>query len=119
MAGTNDVIDGIGSGAPVQLSTLIDTIFTTCPDAALIVATLIPLTSNQAGVNTFNAALTQLVDTRKAAGQHILLASMASILSSDLIDGIHPTDAGYVKMGNAWFPVIQQAAKNGWIGKPV
>ncbi|KAK6980924.1 lipolytic enzyme [Favolaschia claudopus] len=93
MAGTNDVLDNISSGAPAQLSTLIDTIFPT----------------GQAN----------MVNTRKAAGQHILLASMASVLSSDLIDGIHPTDAGYVKMANAWFPVIQQAAKNGWIGKPV
>ncbi|KAJ7173061.1 lipolytic enzyme [Mycena crocata] len=119
MAGTNDVIDGISSTAPAQLSTLIDTIFSICPDAALIVATLTPLTTGQAGVDTFNQAVSQLVNTRKAAGQHILLASMASVLGSDLIDGIHPTDAGYVKMANAWFPVIQQAAKNGWIGKPV
>ncbi|KAJ7348270.1 lipolytic enzyme [Mycena albidolilacea] len=121
MAGTNDVLDNISSGAPAQISALIDTIFTTCPDAALIVASLTPLTGTglQANVNTFNTALTQLVNTRKAAGQHILLASMSSVLASDLIDGIHPTDAGYVKMANAWFPVIQQAAKNGWIGKPV
>jgi lysophospholipase L1-like esterase len=119
MAGTNDVIQGFGTAGPAQLSTLIDTIFTTCPDAALIVSTLIPLTSNQTGVDLFNQAVTQMVNTRKVAGQHILLASMASILASDLIDGIHPTDAGYVKVGNAWFPVIQQAAKNGWIGKPL
>jgi hypothetical protein len=121
MAGTNDVLDNISSGAPAQISSLIDTIFTTCPDAALIVASLTPLTGTglQANVDTFNTALTQLVNTRKAAGQHILLASMSSVLASDLIDGIHPTDAGYVKMANAWFPVIQQAAKNGWIGKPV
>ncbi|KAK6966488.1 lipolytic enzyme [Favolaschia claudopus] len=119
MAGTNDVLDNISSGAPAQLSTLMDTIFRTCPDAALIVASLTPLSSGQANVDTFNAAVTQMVNSRKAAGQHIFLASMASVLASDLIDGIHPTDAGYVKMANAWFPVIQQAAKNGWIGKPV
>ncbi|KAJ6529233.1 SGNH hydrolase-type esterase domain-containing protein [Mycena capillaripes] len=122
MAGTNDILDNINATAIAQISTLMDTIFTTCPDAALIVATLTPLTTTaqaQAGVGPFNQALTQLVNTRAAAGQHILLASMASVLASDLIDGIHPTDAGYVKMANAWFPVIQQAAKNGWIGKPV
>ncbi|KAJ7083801.1 SGNH hydrolase-type esterase domain-containing protein [Mycena epipterygia] len=96
MAGTNDVIDGINSTAPAALSTLIDTIFSTCPDAALIVATLTPLTGTglQAGVNSYNQAVTQMVATRQAAGQHILLASMASILASDLVDGIHPTDAG-------------------------
>ncbi|KAJ7189174.1 lipolytic enzyme [Mycena filopes] len=123
MAGTNDILDNISSGAPALLSSLIDTIFSTCPDAAVLVATLTPLTTTstiQASVDTFNAAVTQLVNTRKAAGQHILLANMAPALGAgDLIDGIHPTDAGYVKMANVWFPVVQQAAKNGWIGKPV
>ncbi|KAJ7896442.1 lipolytic enzyme [Mycena olivaceomarginata] len=120
MAGTNDVFGGSFSTAPSRLSTLIDSIFARCPDAALVVATLTPLPSGQAAVNTYNQAVTQLVATRKAAGQHILLASMASVLASDLAaDGIHPNDAGYVKMANAWFPVIQQAAANGWIGKPV
>ncbi|KAJ6475956.1 lipolytic enzyme [Mycena vitilis] len=97
MAGTNDILDNINATAIAQLSTLIDTIFTTCPDAALIVASLTPLTSQptaQAGVDAFNSALTPLVNSRAAAGQHILLASMASVLASDLIDGIHPTDAG-------------------------
>jgi lysophospholipase L1-like esterase len=120
MAGTNDILHGSPADAPAQLATLIDSIFTTCPDAALIVATLTPLTTGQqAQVVTYNQAVTQLVNTRKAAGKHILLADMSSVLASDLIDGIHPTDAGYVKMANAWFPVVQQAAKNGWIGKPV
>ncbi|KAJ7028343.1 lipolytic enzyme [Mycena alexandri] len=121
MAGTNDILDNIQSGAPALISSLMDTIFSICPDAALIVATLTPLTTTstiQPSVDTFNAALTQIVNTRRAAGQHILLASMASILASDLIDGIHPTDAGYVKMANAWLPVVEQAAKNGWIGTP-
>ncbi|KAJ7679372.1 lipolytic enzyme [Mycena polygramma] len=119
MAGTNDVFGGSISTAPSRLSTLIDSIFTACPDAALIVATLTPLSAGQAAVDTYNQAVTQLVATRKAAGQHILLASMASVLASDLFDGVHPDDAGYVKMANAWFPVVQQAAANGWIGKPI
>ncbi|KAJ7825508.1 lipolytic enzyme [Mycena olivaceomarginata] len=109
MAGTNDMPRN-PSGAPALMSALIDQIFAACPDAALIVASLTPLPSAQAAVNTYNTALTQL---------HILLASMVSVLASDLTDGVHPTNAGYVKMANAWFPVIQQAAKNGWIGKPV
>ncbi|KAJ7081781.1 lipolytic enzyme, partial [Mycena belliarum] len=119
MAGTNDVIYNISTQAPAQLSALIDSIFTTCPDAALVVASLTPLATGQADVDTFNQAVAQMVSTRASAGQHILLANMSAVLASDLVDGIHPTDAGYVKMANAWFPLVQQAAKNGWIGKPV
>ncbi|KAJ6610675.1 SGNH hydrolase-type esterase domain-containing protein [Mycena sp. CBHHK59/15] len=119
MAGTNDVIDGLNATAPAAISSLMDAIFVACPDTALIVATLTPLTTGQAGVDAFNAVLTTMISARAAAGKHILLASMAAILASDLIDGIHPTDAGYVKMADAWFTVVEQAAKNGWIGTPV
>ncbi|KAF8184059.1 SGNH hydrolase-type esterase domain-containing protein, partial [Mycena galopus ATCC 62051] len=115
MAGTNDVFGGSISTAPSRLSTLIDSIFAACPDAAVIVATLTPLSAGQVSVDTYNQAITQLINARTAAGQHILLASMASVLASDLADGVHPDDAGYVKMANAWFPVIQQAAQIGWI----
>ncbi|KAJ7661173.1 SGNH hydrolase-type esterase domain-containing protein [Mycena rosella] len=101
MAGTNDLLDGLNSTAPAALSALLDTIFTTCPDAALLVATLTPLPSTPAGVvDAFNLVRAQMVQARQAAGQHILLASMASFTATDLIDGIHPTDAGYVKMAN-------------------
>ncbi|KAJ7076504.1 lipolytic enzyme [Mycena belliarum] len=120
MAGTNDVYGGSFGTAPDRLSSLIDLIFKTAPDTTLIVATLTPLPSGQAAVNTYNQAITTLVNNRTASGQHILLVSMSSVLASDLSsDNIHPTNAGYVKMANAFFPAIQQAAKNGWIGKPV
>lgn len=119
MAGTNDVFGGSISTAPSRLSTLIDSIFSKCPDTALIVATLTPLSSGQASVDTYNAAVTQLVAQRQASGQHIVLASMSAVLASDLADGVHPDDAGYVKMANAWYPAIQQAAAKGWIGTPV
>lgn len=110
MAGTNDVFGGSISTAPSRLSSLIDQIFKACPDTALVIATLTPLPSGQAAVDTYNAAITQLVNNRTATGQHILLASMSAVLSTDLADGVHPTNAGYVKIANAWFPVVQQAS---------
>jgi lysophospholipase L1-like esterase len=118
MAGTNDMASN-SAAAVGQLGTLIDSIFTRCPDAALIVSTLIPLSFAQTQVNTYNQAVRGLVSTRAAAGKHILLADMSPVLSSDLADGVHPNNAGYVKMANVWFPVVQQAARNGWIGTPV
>lgn len=119
MAGTNDVFGGNIGTAPNRLSTLIDGVFTTAPDTVLVVATLTPLSSGQSSVNTYNQAVTQLVSTRSANGQHIVLASMSAVANSDLADGVHPNDAGYIKMANAWFAAIQQAAQNGWIGEPI
>ena len=119
MAGTNDVFGGSISTAPNRLSSLIDQVFTAAPDTALIVATLTPLNSGQSSVNTYNQAITSLVNTRNAAGQHILLADMGTVQSSDLADGVHPNDSGYNKMANAWFSAIQKAEANGWIGQPI
>ena len=90
MAGTNDVYGGSFGTAPQRLDALITSIFQAVPSTTLIVATLVPLNSGQPAVNTYNAAITTLVKNRTAQGQHILLASMASVLSSDLSsDGIH------------------------------
>ncbi|KAF7314735.1 Lipolytic enzyme [Mycena kentingensis (nom. inval.)] len=76
MAGTNDILNNITlSTAPTRLSALIDNIFRTCPDAAVLVATLTPLTSStalQTAVNTYNAAITAMVGSRAAAGQHVV-----------------------------------------------
>jgi len=43
---------------------------------------------------------------------------MSQVLGSDLPDGIHPHDAGYVKMANAWYAGFKQAAQKGWIVRP-
>ncbi|KAJ7718609.1 hypothetical protein B0H14DRAFT_2643281 [Mycena olivaceomarginata] len=45
------------------------------------------------------AKMAALVNSRKTAGQNILLASMSSVLASDFIDWIRPTDAGRRRMG--------------------
>ena len=116
MAGTNDVYGGSFGTAPDRLNNLINQIFAAVPDTILIVSTLTPLPSGQTQVNTYNQAITTLVNNKTAAGQHILLTSMSSVLTSDLAsDKIHPNDGGYVKMANAWYPVIQQAIAKGWL----
>jgi len=37
---------------------------------------------------------------------------------TDLADGRHPNDAGYVKMANVWFSGIQQVISKGMLTKP-
>jgi len=121
MAGTNDVYGSEGMAtAPNRLSSLIDKIRSACPDAVVIVATLIPMVGDSTQVPAYNSAITQQVNQRASQGQHILIANMSAISVSDEVsDHIHPNDGGYVKMGNAWYAAIKQAAQKGWIGKPV
>ncbi|KAJ7150627.1 hypothetical protein C8R46DRAFT_1358162, partial [Mycena filopes] len=55
MAGTNDILDDISTGAAALLSSLIDIIFAACPDAAVLVTTrhslLTPTSTFHASVN--------------------------------------------------------------------
>ena len=103
-AGTNDLNRGDHppdpiSKAPDRLGKLIDKCISSNPDAAVIVAQIIAAAdpATQSRIDTFNAAVPGIVDSRARAGHHCMVFSMESITANDLIDGLHPTDAGYRK----------------------
>ena len=122
-AGTNDLNRPFyPARAPHRLERLIDKILTTCPDAAVLVATIIPskIPLIQNRIKTFNPKIADVVSQRANAGKHVLLVDMFdSVTTSDLADDLHPNDRGYEKMANQWHQAIEQAKKKGWIKNPV
>lgn len=105
--GTNDMI-GDAAGAPTRLSTLLDHITATAPEAEVFVATIIPLPMADSAVRTFNAAIPGIVSSRAATGKHVHLVEMYSALtSSDLADGVHPNAGGYSKMATVWYNALR------------
>jgi lysophospholipase L1-like esterase len=118
--GTNDVLQNFNlAGAPARLSTLIDHKTAAVPSAEVFVATIIPLASagQEAAGRTFNAAIPGIVQRNVSAGKHVHLVDMHSVLTAaDLIDGIHPTAAGYDKMAATWYSALQSVP--GSIGTP-
>ncbi|GAA3009135.1 ricin-type beta-trefoil lectin domain protein [Streptosporangium longisporum] len=118
--GTNDILQNYNvAGAPQRLSTLIDRITATVPEADVFVATIIPLSNagQAAAARTFNAAVPGIVQAKVNSGRRVHLVDMHSKLTtSDLIDGIHPTAGGYDKMAAAWYAALQ--AVPGSIGQP-
>ncbi|TCC00355.1 GDSL family lipase [Micromonospora zingiberis] len=118
--GTNDILQNYNvSTAPNRLSTLIDRITTTAPNAEVFVAQIITLTNtNQAAaVRTFNAAIPGIVQSKVNAGKRVHLVNMhAALTTGDLIDGIHPTATGYDKMAAVWYTALQSVP--GSIGTP-
>ncbi|WFE33468.1 cellulose binding domain-containing protein [Micromonospora sp. WMMD975] len=109
--GTNDILQNYNvSGAPNRLSSLIDKITATAPDAEVFVAQLIPLSNSgqESAVRTFNAAIPGIVQSKVNAGKRVHLVDMHSALNtSDLIDGIHPTANGYDKMAAVWYNALR------------
>ncbi|NUW33336.1 RICIN domain-containing protein [Nonomuraea sp. SMC257] len=109
--GTNDVLQNRDvAGAPQRLSTLIDHITATVPDADVFVATIIPLSNagQEAAGRTLNAAIPGIVQSKVNSGRHVHLVDMhGKLTTSDLIDGIHPTAGGYDKMAAAWYGALQ------------
>ncbi|MEU4243641.1 cellulose binding domain-containing protein [Actinoplanes sp. NPDC026619] len=105
--GTNDILQNYNvSSAPSRLSTLIDHITAAAPNADVFVATVIPLSSasQEAAARVFNAAIPGIVQSKVSAGKHVHLVDMhAALTTADLIDGIHPTAAGYDKMAAVWY----------------
>ena len=118
--GTNDVLQNFNlSTAPNRLSTLIDHVTNTAPNADVFVAQIIPLSNagQDSAARTFNAAIPGIVQSKVNAGKHVHLVDMHSALTTaDLTDGIHPTAGGYDKMAASWFSALRSVP--GSIGNP-
>ncbi len=105
--GTNDMNMSDPGGAPARLATLLDKLTTMAPNALIVVAKIIPLTTNNTRVMTFNSAITPLVQQRIAAGKHVVLVDQyTGFPTSELPDNIHPNAAGYVRMAGVWYAAI-------------
>ena len=118
--GTNDILQNYNvSGAPARLSALVDHITAAVPDAEVFVATIIPIANSgqEAAGRTFNATIPGMVQSKQNAGKHVHLVDMhAALTTADLIDGVHPTAAGYDKMAATWFTALKSVP--GSIGTP-
>jgi lysophospholipase L1-like esterase len=118
MAGTNDM-RGDAQGAPARLGALIDKILAAVPDSVVLVATITPLPFAQQTVDKFNSEIPAIVKSRANQGKKVAIVSLSAVQATDLADGVHPNDAGYVKMADAWFKGIEDAAAKGWIKDPI
>ncbi|KAL8996076.1 MAG: hypothetical protein Q9169_004315 [Polycauliona sp. 2 TL-2023] len=114
--GTNDILTNNNvDQAPDRIGALIDHVTSVAPDAVVLVSTLV---SSRPGafdkLVTFNARIASIVNLRQGAGKKVMKVSMP-ITTDDLIDGVHPNDAGYKKMSEGWIMGLQRAAGRGWI----
>ena len=114
MIGTNDFIGdpNVESNAINKLDALIGHITASLPNAHLIVSNLTVRgeAAEESHIQTlFNPFVPDLVDAHAAKGEHVTFVDMHSVLTvSDLApgDNCHPNQAGFDKLGDAWFGAI-------------
>ena len=120
-AGTWDIQDGDASGAAGRLSAPIDQIQAADPSTVVMVATLGPTTNaaDEALVTAFNTSVQQMVATRVADGQRVVLADMSNLTTADLnADGVTPNASGQQKMADSFTGALIWASVMGWISEP-
>ena len=119
--GTNDTRQGYQlATAPDRLSALVDQILRVVPTATVMMSTLVPskTPAYNASVQAFNSKLPAIAQAKAAAGKKVHLVDLNSVLTLDDIgaDGVHPTDAGYVKIADLWYAALQPALGLGTSG---
>jgi lysophospholipase L1-like esterase len=109
--GTNDFGQNLDTvNAINRLDALILKIATLRPDAQIIVTNLMERNepANAAIQAQFNPFVTARIAAHGAAGRRVTFLDMrAAVPLSDMPDQLHPNQAGYQKMANAWLPAIQ------------
>lgn len=101
--------------ATLQLD-MVDILTATYPNCHVVVCSRTPQTAHASDV--VNAALLAGVNTRIAGGAKVLWFDMFSTITSaatDIPDGLHPSAAGYQKMGNALSAQLLTWLSNGTI----
>lgn len=109
--GTNDVAQNCDVGnIPSRLSHLITDITTQSPQTHVIVAQIIGSSDPgiEAGIQAFNSQVPGVVNALASKGELVTMVDMHSVVPTGyLSDLVHPTKAGYDRMGDAWFSAIQ------------
>ncbi|PVH73434.1 carbohydrate esterase family 3 protein [Cadophora sp. DSE1049] len=122
-AGTDDMKSATSAASATStIPTLIDKILTKCPDAALLVAKLIPSSDSaiQGRINSYNTALETIVSSRVASGKRIQIMHMDAVVAvGDLSDGTHPNNDAYKLMGDHFYGGVLYAQNQKWIQEPV
>ncbi|MFI5732735.1 SGNH/GDSL hydrolase family protein [Kribbella sp. NPDC051587] len=112
--GTNDVVQATDlPNAPARLQDLVERITQKVPGVTVLVASIVP--SPDAGlnerVNAYNAAIPGVVAAVHATGADVRFVDLNARMSlSDISsDKLHPTDAGFLKMGDIWYDALPLA----------
>jgi hypothetical protein len=114
MIGTNDAGKSLTAQQMADnLGKLMDSVISTAPNALLVVSKIPPLSTQQAKIDSYNEKIPGLVQTRAAAGKHVLAVDNKLTASDMTGDNVHPNEGGYVKLGDNWYEAIKGYLRTG------
>lgn len=104
----------------VQVSSLLDDVYKGSSRTTVILSTLLVRSDEnmQKCVVNVNNQFKSVATAQKASGRRLVLVDMqppAGPTTAELVDGIHPTEAGYSKMATIWFKGLQTASTAGFL----
>jgi len=109
--GTNDVVQAHDlANAPARLQDLVMRIAEQVPGVTILVASIVP--SPDRGLNerieAYNAAVPGVVEAVRATGADVRFVDLNKRMAMADIsaDKLHPTDAGFLKMGDIWYDAL-------------
>ena len=114
-AGTNGVQE-----STADIEKILNEIDRFSPDTWVVLALIINRNPYSGTTTTFNDNLLQLANQRIANGDKIVVVDQENALDypGDLIDDVHPNDAGYQKMAQAWASASSMLLDDLCTGKP-
>jgi lysophospholipase L1-like esterase len=108
--GTNDMYmtstTANPTDAPANLGKLLDKLIAGMPNALIVVCKIIPLSGSTTVVNTYNNAIPGVVQTRVAAGHHLMIVDLNTGFPAGDMDTVHPFQSGYNWMGDRLYDAI-------------
>lgn len=120
LMGTNDITGFVDLvNAPARMATLISTIFSHVPAAAVVLSTVLPFglgsSSYLPSIQTLNAGYKAMVAAQFSAAKVSISDPYPAFAaypdySTVLLnpDTVHPTDAGYALLAAAWWSALQR-----------
>lgn len=119
LVGTNDMTGNQDvANAPARLGRLIDDLLN-FPPLTLVIVSSLPANADphaQTRIHAYNAALPGVVQARVNAGRSVIFADCGRMVGvPDLVDGTHPNDAAYERIGRCFYDAINEGERRGWL----
>ncbi|CAI7589575.1 unnamed protein product [Penicillium glandicola] len=119
-AGTNDALQNYKiDTAGERMDALLTYLFDSIPGTTIILSTLTYNTKKPLLASDISKQYLELAAKRRARNESLVLADMSTFIRwNQLVDGIHPTAAGYEEMSSVWWAAIQEAESEGFLKAP-